>query len=175
MPKMKKLISILAAVVLGALLIGNCQKQKTIDRLTEQTATLPTSQMAAVSVAENKVISKVRQTDGSVKAKVQYVPPEGKVEITQPVEGVAQVKVKRAGFTFRPAVQGLLGNEIKAGLGARLAYFDRYGAGVGLDQKAAPYVFADRRLDDFTGLLRNTTAGVFVGQGRVGMLIGVYL
>ena len=103
------------------------------------------------------------------------MPPEGTVEVVRPTQGAETIRVKRAGFTFRPAVQGLLGNEIKAGLGARLAYFDRYGAGVGLDQNAAPYVFADRRLDDLTGLLRNTTAGVFVGQGRVGVLIGIYL
>ncbi len=174
MPKMKKLISILAAVVLGALLIGNCQKQRTIDRLTEQTATLPTSQMAAVSVAENKVVSKVRQTDGSVKAKVQYVPPEGKVEITQPVEGVAQVKVKRAGFTFRPAVQGLAGDGLKIGLGARLVYFNRYGAGFGITHEIEPYLFADRRIDDMVGLFKNTTIGVFGGPHAAGVLVSVY-
>ena len=117
----------------------------------------------------------MRQPDGSVKATVQYVPPEGTVEVVRPIQGGEKIRVKRTGLTFRPVVQGLLGNEVKAGLGARLAYFDRYGAGVGLDQNAAPYVFADRRLDDLTGLLRNTTAGVFVGQGRVGVLVGVYL
>ena len=126
-------------------------------------------------VKANKLTAKVRQPDGSVKATVKYVPPEGTVEVVRHTQGAETIRVKRAGFTFRPAVQGLLGNEVKAGLGARLAYFDRYGAGVGLDQNAAPYVFADRRLDDFTGLLRNTTAGVFVGSGRVGVLIGVYL
>ena len=163
------------AVVLGALLLGNCQKARKIDRLTETAATLPDNQQAAVKVADNKVITTVRKQDGTVSARVQYVPPEGSVNVVQPLAGPATMRVKRAGFTFRPAVQGLLGSDIKAGLGARLAYFDRYGAGVGLDQNAAPYVFADRRLDDFTGLLRNTTAGVFVGQGRVGVLIGVYL
>ena len=172
---MKKLTRLLALLLLAGLLLSNWHKARQLDKLTAKTATLPETTAAQVVVKANKLTAKVRQPDGSVKATVKYVPPEGSVEVVRPTQGAETIRVKRAGFTFRPAVQGLLGSDIKAGLGARLAYFDRYGAGVGLDQKAAPYVFADRRLDDFTGLLRNTTAGVFVGQGRVGMLIGVYL
>ena len=172
---MKKLTRLLALLLLAGLLLSNWYKARQLDKLTAKTATLPETTAAQVVIKANKLTAKVRQPDGSVKATVKYVPPEGTVEVVRPTQGAETIRVKRAGFTFRPAVQGLLGNEIKAGLGARLAYFDRYGAGVGLDQNAAPYVFADRRLDDFTGLLRNTTAGVFVGQGRVGMLIGVYL
>lgn len=172
---MKKITRLLALLLLAGLLFSNWYKARQLDKLTAKTATLPESTAAQVVVKANKLTSKVRQPDGSVKATVKYVPPEGSVEVVRPTQGTETIRVKRAGFTFRPAVQGLLGSDIKAGLGARLAYFDRYGAGVGLDQNAAPYVFADRRLDDFTGLLRNTTAGVFVGQGRVGVLIGVYL
>ena len=172
---MKKLTRLLALLLLAGLLFSNWPKARQLDKLTAKTATLPENTAAQVVVKANKLTAKVRQPDGSVKSTVKYVPPEGTVEVVRPTQGAETIRVKRAGFTFRPAVQGLLGSDIKAGLGARLAYFDRYGAGVGLDQKAAPYVFADRRLDDFTGLLRNTTAGVFVGQGRVGMLIGVYL
>lgn len=172
---MKKITRLLALLLLAGLLFSNWYKARQLDKLTAKTATLPESTAAQVVIKANKITAKVRQPDGSVKATVKYVPPEGSVNVVQPLAGPATMRVKRAGFTFRPAVQGLLGSDIKAGLGARLAYFDRYGAGVGLDQNAAPYVFADRRLDDFTGLLRNTTAGVFVGQGRVGVLIGVYL
>ena len=172
---MKKLTRLLALLLLAGLLFSNWYKARQLDKLTAKTATLPESTAAQVVVKANKLTAKVRQPDGSVKATVKYVPPEGAVEVVRPTQGAETIRVKRAGFTFRPAVQGLLGSDIKAGLGARLAYFDRYGAGVGLDQNAAPYVFADRRLDDFTGLLRNTTAGVFVGSGRVGVLIGVYL
>lgn len=172
---MKKLTRLLALLVLAGLLLSNWHKARQLDKLTAKTATLPESTAAQVVIKDNKLTAKVRRTDGSVKATVKYVPPEGTVEFVRHTQGAETIRVKRAGFTFRPAVQGLLGNEVKAGLGARLAYFDRYGAGVGLDQNAAPYVFADRRLDDLTGLLRNTTAGVFVGSGRVGVLVGVYL
>lgn len=172
---MKKLTRLLALLLLAGLLFSNWYKARQLDKLSAQTDTLPETAAAQVVVKANKLTSKVRQPDGSVKATVKYLPPEGTVEVVRPTQGAETIRVKRAGFTFRPAVQGLLGSDIKAGLGARLAYFDRYGAGVGLDQNAAPYVFADRRLDDLTGLLHNTTAGVFVGSGRVGVLIGVYL
>ena len=172
---MKKITRLLALLLLAGLLFSNWYKARQLDKLTARTATLPENTAAQVVVKANKLTAKVRQPDGSVKDTVKYVPPEGTVEVVRPTQGAETIRVKCAGFTFRPAVQGLLGSDIKAGLGVRLAYFDRYGAGVGLDQTAAPYVFADRRLDDLTGLLHNTTAGVFVGSGRVGVLIGVYL
>lgn len=172
---MKKLINILLAVLLGALLLGNCQKGRKIDHLTEQTATLPAGQQAAVTVADGKVTSTIRHEDGTVTAHVQYVPPEGSVQVVQPADGTAaSVKVKRAGFTFRPAVQGLAGKELKIGLGARLVYFNRYGGGIGIAHDMEPYLFADRRVDDFIGVLKNTTVGVWGGPRSAGVMIGVY-
>lgn len=171
---MKKLTSILLAVVLGALLLGNCQKARKIDRLTETAATLPDNQQAAVKVADNKVISTVRRQDGTVSARVQYVPPEGSVNVVQPLTGPATVRVKRAGFTFRPAAQGLAGKDLKIGLGARLVYFERYGGGVGIAHDLEPYLFADRRVDDLVGIFKNTTIGVYGGPRSVGIMLGVY-
>ena len=171
---MKRLISLMLAVVLGALLLGNCQKARKIDRLTETAGTLPDNQQAAVKVADNKVITTERKQDGTVSARVQYVPPEGSVNVVQPLAGPATVRVKRAGFTFRPAAQGLAGKDLKIGLGARLLYFDRYGAGVGVSHDLEPYLFADRRVDDLVGIFKNTTVGVFGGPRRTGIMLGVY-
>lgn len=172
---MKKLINILLAVLVGALLLGNCQKGRKIDLLTERAASLPAGQQAAVVVAEGKVTSTVRHNDGTVTARVQYMPPEGNVQVVQPEGGAAaSVKVKRAGFTFRPAVQGLIGSEPKIGLGARLMYFNRYGAGLGISHKMEPYLFADRRIDDLIGLFKNTTVGVYGGPRSAGIMLGVY-
>lgn len=171
---MKNLLSILLAVVLGVLLLGNCQKARKIDRLTQTAATLPDNQQAAVKVADNKVISTVRRQDGTVSARVQYVPPEGSVNVVQPLTGPATVRVKRAGFTFRPAAQGLAGKDLKIGLGARLVYFERYGAGAGIAHDLEPYLFADRRVDDLVGIFKNTTIGVYGGPRSVGIMLGVY-
>lgn len=162
------------AVVLGALLLGNCQKARKIDRLTETLATLPDNQQAAVKVADNKVITTVRRQDGTVAARVQYAPPEGSVSVVQPASGPATVRVKRAGFTFRPSAQGLAGKDLKIGMGARLVYFNRYGAGIGIAHDMEPYLFADRRIDDMVGLFKNTTIGVFGGPRSAGVMIGVY-
>ena len=163
---MKKLINILLAAMLGALLLGNCQKAHKIDRLTETSATLPAGQQATVKVADNKVITTVRRQDGTVAARVQYAPPEG--------SGPATVRVKHAGFTFRPAAQGLAGKDLKIGLGARLVYFNRYGAGIGIAHDMEPYLFADRRIDDFVGIFKNTTVGVYGGPRSAGIMLGVY-
>lgn len=170
----KRLLRITALLLLAGLLFSNWYKGRQIDKLAAQPGTLPDSQAARVVVKDNKLTATVRQPDGTVKTEVKYLPPEGRAEVVQPTEGPTEISVKRAGFTFRPAVQGLLGKELKAGLGARLVYFDRYGAGVGLDTDLEGYLFVDRRLDDLTGLLKNTTVGLYGGRGRLGMLVGVY-
>ena len=171
---MKKLISVLALLIIAGLLFSIWWRGRQIDKLSAQSGTLSDSQAALVVVKDNKLTSTVRQLDGTVKTEVKYVPPEGRAEVLQPTSGTTEISVKRVGFTFRPAVQGLLGKELKAGLGARLAYFDRYGAGVGLDSDLAGYLFVDRRLDDLTGMLKNTTVGLYGGRGRLGILVGVY-
>lgn len=170
----KKLIRITALLVIAGLLFSNWWRGRQVDQLAVQSGTLPDSQAARVVVKDNKLTATVRQADGSVKTDVKYVPPEGRAEVLQPTDGPAEISIKRAGFTFRPAVHGLVDKELKAGLGARLVYFDRYGAGVGLDTDLELYLFADRRLDDLTGLLKNTTVGLYGGRGRLGVLVGVY-
>ncbi len=171
---MKKLISVIALLLLAGLLFSNWHKGRQIDKLAAQSGTLPDNQNARVIVKDNKLTATVRQNDGSVKTEVKYLPPEGRAEVLQPTDGTTEISVKRAGFTFRPAVNGLVGKELKAGLGARLVYFDRYGAGVGLHTDLEGYLFVDRRLDDLTGLLKNTTVGLYGGRGRFGLLVGVY-
>ena len=171
---MKKLISLIALLVIAGLLFSNWYRGRKIDELSAQTGTLPESQAARVVVKDNKLTATVRQPDGSVKTEVKYLPPEGKAEVVQPTDGPAEISVKRAGFTFRPAVQGLIGQELKGGLGARLVYFNRYGAGLGLDTDLEGYLFVDRRLDDLTGLLKNTTFGLYGGRKRMGLMVGIY-
>lgn len=171
---MKKLTRLLALLLLAGLLFSNWHKARQLDKLTAWTATLPENTAAQVVVKANKLTAKVRQPDGSVKATVKYVPPEGTVEVVRPTQGAETIRVKRAGFTFRPAVQGLLGSDIKAGLGARLVYFNRYGAGIGIAHDMEPYLFADRRIDDFVGIFKNTTVGVYGGPRSAGIMLGVY-
>ena len=170
----KRLISLIALLIIAGLLFSNWYKARQIDKLAAQSGTLTESQAARVVVKDNKLTATVRQADGTVKTEVKYVPPEGCAEVVHPTEGPTEISVKRAGFTFRLAVQGLVGKDLKGGLGARLVYFDRYGAGVGLDNDLEGYLFVDRRLDDLTGLLKNTTVGLYGGRGRLGLLVGVY-
>ena len=170
----KKLISVLALLIIAGLLFSNWWRGRQVDKLAAQSGTLADSQAARIVVKDNKMTATVRQADGTVKTEVKYLPPEGRAEVVQPTDGPAEISVKRAGLTFRPAVQGLVGKALKGGLGVRLVYFNRYGVGVGLDTDLEGYLFVDRRLDDFTGLLKNTTVGLYGGSGRLGLLVGVY-
>ena len=172
-PRVKKLISIAALLLVTGLLVSNWHKGRQADKAAPA-GTLTQSQAARVVVQDHKLTAALRQADGSVQTQVKYVPPEGRAEIVQPKDGAVQISVKRAGFTFRPAVQGLVGKESKAGLGVRVAYFNRYGAGLGLDTDLDIYLFADRRLDDVAGFLKNTSAGVYGARGKAGLMIGVY-
>lgn len=171
---MKKLTRLLALLLLAGLLFSNWHKARQLDKLTAKTATLPENTAAQVVIKANKLTAKVRRPDGSVKATVKYVPPEGSVNVVQPLAGPATVRVKRAGFTFRSAAQGLAGKDLKIGLGARLVYFNRYGAGIGIAHDMEPYLFADRRIDDFVGIFKNTTVGVYGGPRSAGIMLGVY-
>ncbi len=171
---MKKLTRLLALLLLAGLLFSNWYKARQLDKLTAKTATLPENTAAQVVIKANQLTAKVRQPDGSVKATVKYLPPEGAVEVVRPTQGAETIRVKRAGFTFRPAAQGLAGKDLKIGLGARLLYFDRYGAGVGVSHDLEPYLFADRRVDDLVGIFKNTTVGVFGGPRSAGIMLGVY-
>lgn len=171
---MKKLTRLLALLLLAGLLFSNWYKARQLDKLSAQTATLPESTAAQVVIKANKITAKVRQPDGSVKSTVKYLPPEGSVNVVQPLAGPATVRVKHAGFTFRPAAQGLAGKDLKIGLGARLVYFNRYGAGIGIAHDMEPYLFADRRVDDLVGIFKNTTVGVYGGPRSAGIMLGVY-
>lgn len=174
MPTIKRWLRLLLLLVLGYLLLANFVKSKKLDQLAAQSGGLADGLSASVVLTPGKLISTTRTDDGKITAQVKYVPPEGRAEITQDLAGNLSVNVKRAGFTFRPAVVGMLAKEPKIGLGARLLYFGRYGAGAGLNQDFEPFLFADRRVDDFTGFLHNTTIGVYGSRDRIGIMTAVY-
>ena len=68
---MKKLISLIALLIIAGLLFSNWWRGRQIDKLAEQSGTLPDSQSARVVVKDNKLTATVRQADGSVKTEVR--------------------------------------------------------------------------------------------------------
>lgn len=181
--KVQKYLKYGAAAVFILLLFFNYLKDSEIKRLTALNTSMDKDLKARITISGPKVIYQTRTVTGEVKTVVKYLPPEGSADISQNVSGDVSVKVKRAGFTFRPALFGLVGREAQPGIGARLVYFGRYGAGAGIGlsnniEDLQPFAFVDRRIDDLVPFTHNTTAGIFGGYQHqaftVGGMVAVY-
>ncbi|MGB2578104.1 hypothetical protein AAIR98_001473 [Elusimicrobium simillimum] len=94
------------------------------------------------------------------------------------LDSEAGTDVTNKGFTLTPGAFFLAGKDINVGLGARLVYWNRFGAGGGVsfnlsdNEKIEPFAFADMRLTDIG--LNNTAAGLFVKQKSIGVSFAVY-
>ena len=146
---------------------NNFLKEKAINSLTEQNTTLAADLKAQITFTpKRQIIYKTRTQAGEVKTVVKYLPPESTAEIKQSSDGEnIELSVNALGLTFRPALVGLLGQNAKIGAGARLVYWQRYGAGLGgaySDQHIYPFAFLDRRIDDLVPFFQNTSLGVSI-------------
>lgn len=76
-----------------------------------------------------------------------------------------QIKVTKAGFTFNPALSVSFGERENTSdkfigqLQARLIYWNRFGAGAGVDLDGEVYPFVDYKLDKLIPKARNVTVG----------------
>jgi len=160
-----------------------------------QNATLREGIKSSLSVKGSEVVYKYRDKEGNVKGVKAYLPPEGSVSSITPEEGhkiekggfIARaidklstktvtdpttgtvIRIKQAGFTFRPALSGIISDHVYLGIQARVLYYNRWGAGIGAALSKAnkyAYFFADRRVDDLFPLLQNTSAGAHFGMGK---------
>ena len=172
---------LLAACALFA--FNNYLKERAINSLTAQNTTLEKDLKAQITFApKGKIIYKTRTIQGEVKTVIKYLPPEGNVTISQPTDGGnVEMRVNALGLTFRPALLGLLGKEAQIGLGARLFYWNRYGAGLGLGfsrENITPLIFCDRRIDDLVPFIHNSALGLGLGYDdgfRFAVMFNAYL
>ena len=170
----KNILIYLLLGALGLFAFNNYLKERAINSLTAQNTTLEKDLKAQITFApKGKVIYKTRTVQGEVKVTVKYLPPEGNVTISQPTDGGnIEMRVNALGLTFRPALLGLLGKEAQIGLGARLFYWDRYGAGLGLGfsrENITPLIFCDRRIDDLVPFFYNSALGAGLGYQNNGI------
>jgi hypothetical protein len=119
-----------------------------------------------------------------VKTENRYLPPEGKAEINTDLNGNTTISIKSRGLCFEPCVSAVTAQEgIKIGIGARLAYWNRYGLSIGvnypLDNNNSnnnipkPHVAIDRRISDIVPFMRNTTVGI-VYDGKLAMVLSIF-
>lgn len=161
---MKNIIIYILGAVCVYLAFNGYLKDNAINSLTAQNTTLAADLKTQITFTpKRQIIYKTRTVAGEVKTIIKYVPQEGSAEITQSTDGNnTELRVNALGWTFRPALVGLIGKEPQIGLGARLFYWNRYGAGAGLGfsrENISPFIFADRRIDDFIPFFYNSSLG----------------
>lgn len=172
------LIYILCGTI-GLLLCNNWLKERAINNLTAQNTTLEKDLKASISISGRKIIYKTRTLAGEVKTIIKYLPPEGGATINQSAtSGEIDLRVKARGLTFKPALAGLFGPTPQIGVEARLAYWNRYGAGLGVGFNnnigdTSVYVMADRRADDLLPWFDNLAIGGYAGSNAYGPVFGL--
>ncbi|WP_424245882.1 hypothetical protein Dip510_000817 [Elusimicrobium posterum] len=146
-------------------------------------ATLPDNIKHETVIKDSKVIVTQRVTNKvtgqeKIKQDVKYLPPEGKATVSVDLEGEAKVILDNKGFTFTPGAFFLAGQDMNVGLGARLVYWNRFGAGAGIsmnfsdNESVEPFAFADMRLANIG--MNNAALGLFVKPKGIGVSLAVY-
>lgn len=156
MTKLSKIFVFILVLLFGVLLFQNYLLRRNIKLTVEQSGVLPAGVQQQVVIKQDKVTIKEKQTnsvtgESQVNTQVLYVPPEGQVTITTTDEGKTSVKLTNKGFTFTPGLTFVPSKDMNVGVGARLFYWNRFGAGVGGvisikdDPKPAAIGFVDYR------------------------------
>lgn len=141
--------------------------QPDVDRPTNMT--LRPDETAKTVVDHDKVgiLTRVVSKDGTstVKAKIEYLPPEGRVE-TALVNGALVTRIKNVGFSLAPGIGGAYTDgEVKIVIDVKLLYWKRLGLVAGT-------TFADLYVGPSWQIYHNTA--LFVGYGvKARPLIGL--
>ena len=175
-------------------------KQNTV--LIDKNATLEENLKNKTIIYKDKIIYKERIKGNDVSGtEVQqttvYIPVDGKIEILTPEEGQnlnlntldkifnhiikqedgSVILVKDKGFTIAPEVAALYSNKLELGLQIKVAYWNRYNAGIGVTNNEVVYVYGSRNISDIFSFTKNTSAQVALGkdlkEGNTKFLFGV--
>lgn len=180
--KLKIFIIIVLAVFLMILFFQNKKINQQNAALTLINKTLKDNEQLRVEVERGQIIILNRKTTGQtgkntdvIEKKGIYTPPEGKAVISQDLTGKVTIQNTNKGFCIEPGLAGQVdtSGELSLGFSLRVAYWDRYGIGGGINTKLRPYAFIDRRIDDFIKFANNTTVGMFY-DGGAGVFIAVF-
>lgn len=184
-----KLIKLIPYIIIAFLLVRivHLNKQNTV--LIDKTATLEENLKKQVVIYKDKIVYKERvsgtEVSGTnVKQETIYVPNEGKIEILTPEESqkldlglvdkifnhiIKQedgsiIMVQTRGFCFAPEIAGLYSSKVEVGLQAKLVFWGRYGAGIGITNEETIYGFANRNISDILPVLSNSSLQVGLGK-----------
>ena len=170
---MNKLIYVVLLFAIAYFAVSNYLNVNKIDKLTIENATLSEDLKSKTTIYKDKIIYQTRIKE-KVVTHIKYLPPEGQATITVDNNNQTILTVKEKGFCIYPAIQGIASKTLQIGLGVRLAYWNRYGLGLGLSNEIKPYLYIDRRISDFIPFFQNTSVGISY-DGGVGLIVSVFL
>jgi hypothetical protein len=95
-----------------------------------------------------------------------YIPAEGGLIVKEPdANGKTVVVIKNKGFTAKPGIGLFYDGKVNGGLDLKLAYWERYSAGLG-SSLDSPYVWLSRHVDDLVPVLRPQNVEFSLGYGK---------
>ena len=170
---MKNVLLILLAALCLYLFIDAKLKESRLSALAAQNEKLEEGLQRQIILQGRQIIYKQKESP----AQKHYLPPEGTFDIRQYEDGNFKLTVKNKGITLRPfaAVFAAQNSRFEAAIGARLLYWNRWGAGMAWAPQSGPLAVIDRRLDDIVPLTQNTSIMLFGGKQILGIGLAVYL
>ncbi len=137
-----------------------------------------------VVVEKDKLIYVYRDKENKPKQEEVYIPHAGSVTVVTPKDNeevnlstidnltsqvietdTGTILVKYRGFTISPEISLFyagVGPEV--GLQTQLAFWGRYGAGIGIGHRSTLYGFAERNISDIIPVAKNTNFMINIGK-----------
>lgn len=136
MNKLSKILIFVLLMLLGVIFIQNMILKHRVNKSVEQSGVLPDNVKQEVVVKKDKVTIKERVKDNvsgteTIESSTHYVPPEGKLVVTTTVDGNTSINLTNKGFTFTPGIMFVPSSQMNVGVGFRLVYYKKLGAGLG--------------------------------------------
>jgi len=169
---MNKYIIIALVCFLTFFIVQNKLNKDKLDTLMLENRTLSDQLQASISINNGKVTILYRDRE-KIKYVDRYLPPEGDGTINIGTDGTIEVNVKDKGFTFLPQLGLGVASSVHPQVAARLAYWNRYGLGLGLSSDGVN-LFFDRRVDDFIPFMNNSTIGVYIDRNNTGLKLSTF-
>jgi hypothetical protein len=144
--RIKSYLMIFLAVIIVIFYAYTKIQQHINQKQQDKIETLDKNLIQLVEIAGNLLTEKYRNKDGSIGVRRTYIPPEGKVTVTQTADNKVTVKIKKMGLCLKPGI-GIVWNKHPLLLSTKIAYLSRLGLIINGGYKTLG-VGISRHLDD---------------------------
>jgi hypothetical protein len=180
----KTILRLIPWILIAILLFRVYHLNKQVNDYQDKTAELSEKLKNQTVIKQTEIVYKYRTKEGTVTQKTVYVPVYGSINMLTPIEGGeinlsfwdkltnqiiknddgSVVLINTRGFTFRPNITAFLSEDPEVGIGATLAFWNRYNAGIGFGHKETLYLYGGRNISDIFTFMPNTSAVAVIGR-----------